>query len=147
MEPDGRSEPSTAGGVLVKSVRENLPEVEVFSIPGPTALTAAASISGINMDRFLFLGFLPHKKGKQTLIKKVAKSEWPVIFYESPYRLIKTLQMMENFINNKRQISVAKEITKINEQVIIGTIEEVNKYFENNPDKVKGEFVVIVNSG
>ncbi|MFC1662695.1 16S rRNA (cytidine(1402)-2'-O)-methyltransferase [Patescibacteria group bacterium] len=132
------------GGLLVAEARSKLPDIDIITIPGPSALTAAASISGINMNKFLFLGFLPHKKGRETLLKKIAAAEFPVIVYESPHRLQKFLHSLAEYLSDKRIVIVAKELTKINEAVISDTADHVEKYFLDHPDKVKGEFVIIV---
>lgn len=140
---------SDPGSLLVKKVREELPDVEILSVPGPSALTSAFSTSGITGGEFVFLGFLPHKKGRETLFKEIANSpvggERPYIFYESPHRLIKTLESLVTFAPERR-VQVAKEITKVFEQYIDGTPAEVLRYFTLNQDKVRGEFVVIVYS-
>lgn len=134
---------SDPGSLLVKKVREELPEMPILSVPGASALTSAFSTSGIVGGEFTFLGFLPHKKGRETLFKEIAASERPYIFYESPHRLIKTLESLVKFAPH-RQVQVAKEITKIFEQYVLGTPGEVLEYFTKNADKVRGEFVVIV---
>ncbi len=134
---------SDPGSLLIKKVREELPEMEILSVPGPSALTSAFSTSGIVGGEFTFLGFLPHKKGRETLFKEIADGERPYIFYESPHRLMKTLESLVKF-SPEKQVQVAKEITKIFEQYVIGTPKEVLEYFTKNPDKVRGEFVVIV---
>ncbi len=134
---------SDPGSLLVKKVREELPEMPIFAVPGASALTSAFSTSGIVGGEFTFLGFLPHKKGRETLFKEIAASERPYIFYESPHRLMKTLESLVKFAP-ERQVQVAKEITKIFEQYVIGTPAEVLEYFAANADKVRGEFVVIV---
>ncbi|MES2409385.1 MAG: 16S rRNA (cytidine(1402)-2'-O)-methyltransferase [Patescibacteria group bacterium] len=134
---------SDPGSLLVKKVREELPEMPILSVPGPSALTSAFSTSGIVGGEFTFLGFLPHKKGRETLFKEIAASERPYIFYESPHRIMKTLESLVKFAP-ERQVQVAKEITKIFEQYVLGTPVEVLEYFTKNNDKVRGEFVVIV---
>lgn len=134
---------SDPGSLLVKKVREELPEMPILSVPGPSALTSAFSTSGIVGGEFTFLGFLPHKKGRETLFKEIAASERPYIFYESPHRLVKTLESLVKFAPEK-QVQVAKEITKIFEQYTLGTPQEVLEYFNKNQDKVRGEFVVLV---
>lgn len=134
---------SDPGSLLIKRVREELADMQILSIPGPSALTAAFSVSGIVGGEFTFLGFLPHKKGRETLFKEIAESERPYAFYESPHRLEKTLESLEKFSPTK-QVMVAKEITKIFEQYIFGTPKEVSEFFSKNSDKLKGEFVVIV---
>jgi 16S rRNA (cytidine1402-2'-O)-methyltransferase len=95
------------------------------------------------MQSFTFLGFPPHKKGRETYFKKVSASEIPVIFYESPHRVIKNLEMLAKFSTDKK-IILGRELTKMFEQVVRGSIEEVLEYFVVNPSKIKGEFVVIV---
>lgn len=129
------------GGLLVKAVLEQGVKVEV--IPGPAALTAALSISGLPADHFLFLGFLPHKKGRETLIKEIIASEQTIIFYESVHRILKTLEQLKNF-GLKRPIVVARELTKKFETVYRGPVEQV--LAELKSDEVKGEFVVIVSA-
>lgn len=138
---------SDPGSYLVEQIRKLLPEIKIESVPGPSALTTAFSIAGVPVSDFTFLGFLPHKKGRETLFKEIAESERAMVFYESPHRILKTLESLRKIytiysINKK--ITIARELTKIHEQVISGTAEELLKYFENNPDKVRGEFVVIV---
>jgi len=135
---------SDPGAMLVREVREKLSnEVKIESIPGPSALTAALSIAGVPASEFLFFGFLPHKKGRETLFKEIAGAERVVVFYESPHRLMKALESLKKF-SPAKTVSVAKELTKIHENVIRGTAGEVLEYFASNKDKIRGEFVVIV---
>ncbi|MCX6786433.1 MAG: 16S rRNA (cytidine(1402)-2'-O)-methyltransferase [Candidatus Kaiserbacteria bacterium] len=139
---------SDPGQRLVAAVRsrEALGEVgrdiQIEAIPGPSALTAALSIAGIDVTKFTFLGFLPHKKGRQTALKKITESELPVVLYESPHRILKLLE--ECVQHRVSDIVIARELTKIHEEVISGTPSEVQKHFVEHPDTVKGEFVVIV---
>ena len=112
-------------------------------MPGPSALVSALSISGLSSDEFTFLGFLPHKKGRETLFKEIAESKRVVVFYESPHRILKALEKMISIFPDRR-IVIAREITKIFEEVISGTPKDVQDYFLSNPSKVKGEFVVMV---
>lgn len=134
---------SDPGSMLVSKIRENFTEIEVIAIPGPSALVSALSVSGLPASEFLFLGFLPHKKGRETLFKEISETERTVVFYESPHRILKTLDSLSK-VTPDRKIVIAREITKIYEQVIFGRPEEVIKYFSLNPDKVRGEFVVMV---
>jgi 16S rRNA (cytidine1402-2'-O)-methyltransferase len=136
---------SDPGSVLVEKIRAAFTDIEVISIPGPSALTSAISISGLPIAEFTFLGFLPHKKGRETLFKEIAESERASVFYESPHRIIKSLESLEKFAPNKK-ITIARELTKVFEQIVVGTPTELLKYFADNPDKVRGEFVVIVSS-
>jgi 16S rRNA (cytidine1402-2'-O)-methyltransferase len=99
-------------------------------------------VAGIDMQKFTFLGFPPHKKGRETFFKKVAENELPVIYYESPYRVLKNLELLGQFSNKK--VILGRELTKMFEQVVRGEISEILAYFENNPSKLKGEFVIII---
>jgi len=120
--------------------------VKIVSVPGPSAVTAAASTSGFPMDKFLFLGFPPTKRKRKKFFQEVIESKYPVIFYESPYRIIKTLKELEleaKTCNLEPKIVVCRELTKKFETIYRGKVEEVIKEIEK--DKIKGEFVVIVN--
>ena len=134
---------SDPGSMLVRAIREKMLEVKIESVPGPSALTSALSISGLLINDFVFLGFLPHKKGRETLFKEIASSERAMIFYESPHRILKTLESLQKFSPDKK-ITIVKELTKIHEEVICGGAIEILEYFAKNKDKVRGEFVVIV---
>ena len=133
---------SDPGARLVAHVREQLPEIKIEAIPGPSAITAALSIAGIDSCGFIFIGFLPHKKGRQTALKKIAENEMPTVLYESPHRILKLLKELEN-IHSSRVI-IAREITKIHEEIISGTPDELIRHFNDCPDTIRGEFVVIV---
>jgi len=139
---------SDPGNLLVYEAIERLREkVEIIPIPGPSAATAAASISGFPMDKFLFLGFPPTKRKRKKFFEAVVKSKYPVIFYESPYRIIKSLrdlQLISKTYNLKPKIVVCRELTKKFETIYRGEIEEVIKEIEK--DIIKGEFVIIVES-
>ena len=115
----------------------------VAPIPGASALGAIVSVAGINLQEFLFKGFPPHKKGRQTYFTEVAESKIPVIYYESPYRVMKSFEMLNEMAPEKNLI-VGRELTKMFEQVVRGTVAEVLEYYKNSPSKIKGEFVVIV---
>lgn len=117
--------------------------VNIVAVPGASALTSALSIAGVPTDQFTFLGFLPHKKGRETLFKEIASSERTSIFYESPHRIIKTLESLDKFAPAKK-VTIARELTKMFEQLISGTPKELLAYFVGHPDKVRGEFVVVV---
>ena len=135
---------SDPGSLLIQKVREELgDEVIVSPIPGPSALISALSASGLTGGSFTFYGFLPHKKGRETLFKTIAESPLISAFYESPHRIEKTLESLATHIPN-RKVIIARELTKIFEQIISGTPEELITYFTTHPDKVRGEFVVIV---
>ena len=134
---------SDPGSVLVGKIKETYPAVEIIAIPGPSAVVSALSISGLPVVEFTFLGFLPHKKGRETLFKEIAASERVNVFYESPHRIIKALESLQKFAPAKK-VTIARELTKVFEQTVSGTPEEVLKYFTDNADKVRGDFVVIV---
>jgi 16S rRNA (cytidine1402-2'-O)-methyltransferase len=135
---------SDPGSFLVSQIRERFgKEIEIIVIPGASALVSALSVSGLTADQFLFLGFLPHKKGRETLFKEMVETKRTVAFYESPHRIIKTLNSLKEHVGD-RKIVIARELTKIFEQIVLGTSEELIKYFEENPDKIRGEFVVIL---
>lgn len=142
---------SDPGSELVARVRQECAgEIEngglkIESIPGPSALTAALSIAGVPCADFTFLGFLPHKKGRETLFKEMAASERTVVFYESPHRIVKTLASLEKHLaGSDKKVTVCRELTKVFEEVKSGAAAEVKEYFEKNTDKVRGEFVVMV---
>ncbi len=116
--------------------------IKIEAIPGASALTAALSIAGIDSSEFTFLGFLPHKKGRQTALKKLAASEIPVVLYESPHRILKLLKELEAIA--VARVTLARELTKIHEEVISGTPSELLAHFALHSDTVRGEFVVIV---
>jgi 16S rRNA (cytidine1402-2'-O)-methyltransferase len=120
-------------------IKENVP---VESLPGATAFVPALINSGLPSDRFVFEGFLPQKKGRQTLLKKLAEEERTIIFYESPYRLVKTLSDLIQYFGPERHCCVSRELTKKFEENKRGTIQEVHDYFKEKG--VKGEIVVVV---
>lgn len=118
-------------------------EVSVVPIPGVSALATIVSVAGINMQEFVFRGFPPHKKGRETFFKAVAGSDVPVIYYESPHRVMKNLELLKKFAPNMNVI-IGRELTKMFEEVIRGGIADAIIYFTKHPEKVKGEFVIIV---
>ncbi|MBR6886155.1 MAG: 16S rRNA (cytidine(1402)-2'-O)-methyltransferase, partial [Bacteroidales bacterium] len=116
--------------------------IEVITLPGATACIPAIVSSGLACDRFCFEGFLPQKKGRQTLLSQLANETRTMIFYESPYRLVKTLEQFAEFFGESRQCSVAREISKIHEEHRRGTLSEVAAWYrEHEP---KGEIVIVV---
>jgi 16S rRNA (cytidine1402-2'-O)-methyltransferase len=136
---------SDPGNKLINEIVEKVEMVEIVPIPGPSAVTAAASISGFLMDKFLFLGFPPKKRKRKKFFEEVIKSKYPVIFYESPYRILKTLkelQLEAKTYTLEPKIVVCRELTKKFETIYRGKIDEVIQKIEK--DKIKGEFVVIV---
>lgn len=129
------------GFLLVRACREAGLVVEC--LPGPTALIPALVQSGFPSDRFVFEGFLPHKKGKLTALKRIAEEDRTVVLYESPHRLVKTLEEMKALLAPSRKISVSRELTKIHEETVTGTIDEVCAHFAKK--EVKGEIVIVIN--
>lgn len=138
---------SDPGSELVTLVRSRLgDEVRIEAIPGPSALTAALSIASLPTHEFTFLGFLPHKKGRQTLFKEIAESERTVVFYESPHRIEKALESLAGVLPDTRRVVVLRELTKIHESMVAGSAREVVEHFKKHPSTVRGEFVVCVSA-
>ncbi|MCF2626478.1 MAG: 16S rRNA (cytidine(1402)-2'-O)-methyltransferase [Fusobacterium mortiferum] len=115
--------------------------IKVVPIPGASALTASASVAGLSMRRFCFEGFLPKKKGRQTLLKSLAEEERTIVIYESPFRIEKTLRDIEQFIG-VREVVIIREITKIYEEIMRGTTTELIERLVKNP--IKGEIVLLI---
>ncbi len=134
---------SDPGNVLVARATEA--GIRVVPIPGVSALSAIVSVAGIDMREFVFLGFPPHKKGRETFFKKVAAFEYPVIYYESVHRVVKNLELLDTFAPEKKVI-LGRELTKMFEEVKRGTVAEILAYYHENDAKIKGEFVIIVYS-
>lgn len=136
---------SDPGCLLVAQVRERFGDaIAIIPVPGPSAVLSALSVSGFPTSEFLFLGFLPHKKGRETLFREIASSARTVIFYESPHRIEKTLASLQEHLIPKRRIMVSREITKIHEEHVMGEPEVVMSHFLAHPDRIRGEFVVVV---
>jgi 16S rRNA (cytidine1402-2'-O)-methyltransferase len=135
---------SDPGVKLVARVREELPEIQISPIPGPSAIMSALSVSGVSSAQFIFLGFFPHKKGRETLFTEIAESNRTIVFYESPHRIMKTLERLARILPKGRKVVIARELTKIHEQVVSGFPQEIFRYFIDNATKVRGEFVVII---
>lgn len=135
---------SDPGAMLVSQIKTHFSDsVNVIPVPGPSAVITALSASGLPTHEFTFLGFLPHKKGRETLFKEIAEAKRTMVFYESPHRILKTLESLNKFCPEKK-VCIARELTKIYEEFKIGTPEELLEYFKNNPIKQKGEFTVLV---
>jgi len=132
---------SDPGNMLVKEAI--LSELVVSPIPGATALGALISVAGIDMQKFVFLGFPPHKKGRQTFFKEALEFNLPVIYYESPHRFIKNMELLRE-LGIGRDIIVGRELTKIFEETVRGNVDEMIEYFSRK-EKIKGELVVILN--
>lgn len=131
---------SDPGFLIVRTCIEQ--NIEVDCLPGATAFVPALVNSGLPNDRFVFEGFLPRKKGRQTKLIELAEENKTMIIYESPYKLLKTFKDLESHLGSERQISVSREITKLHEETRRGTIEKVRGHFETH--KPKGEFVLVI---
>jgi len=131
---------SDPGFLLTRACVEN--NIEVDCLPGATAFVPALVNSGLPNDKFVFEGFLPVKKGRQTRLQLLTEETRTMIFYESPHKIIKTLTNFAEYFGEERQISVSRELTKLYEETIRGTVKEVLKHFENKAPK--GEFVIII---
>jgi 16S rRNA (cytidine1402-2'-O)-methyltransferase len=137
---------SDPGGKLVSLVRTELgDQVLIESVPGVSALGAAISISGAGFDRFLFLGFLPHKKGRQTMLREIIASDYPVVLYESKHRIVKLLEELE-IVREKSELTVmvARELTKMFESFYLGSAQSVLNEIKMKATNLKGEFVVLI---
>lgn len=131
---------SDPGFLLIRECLKN--NLSVECLPGATAFVPALVKSGFPTDRFVFEGFLPHKKGRQTLLKELATEERTVVFYESPHRLLKTLEQIQEFFGSDRVVSVSRELTKMHEETFTGMVGEVIAHFASK--EVKGEIVLLV---
>lgn len=131
---------SDPGFLLVRAVLES--GLEVQCLPGPTAFVPALVNSGLPNDRFVFEGFLPHKKGRKTRIDSLIEENRTIIFYESPHRLLKTLEQLADAFGPDRQACVCRELSKLHEENVRGTLVELNEYYQTNP--LKGEIVLVV---
>lgn len=135
---------SDPGGTLVAYVRERFGSSAVNVIPGPSALAAAISIAGIPVHEFTFVGFLPHKKGRQTVLNEIIASDRTMVFYESTHRIMKALEYLAEHLPEERTIVVARELTKVFEETITGSAQQVLKILTDTPERQRGEFVVLV---
>ncbi len=131
---------SDPGFLLTRSCVEN--HIEIECLPGATAFVPALVNSGLPNDKFVFEGFLPVKKGRQTRLLLLAEETRTMIFYESPHKLIKTLGHFCEYFGENRQVSVSRELTKLYEETMRGTAKEVLEYYTNKPPK--GEIVIVV---
>lgn len=135
---------SDPGFLLARACREA--GLEITVLPGPTAFVPALVGSGFPSDRFHFEGFLPHKKGRNTRWKYLATLSCTIILYESPYRLIKCLEEIRSHLGAERKMCVVREISKIHEQYHFGSASFLLNEFNNKPEKVKGEIVLIISA-
>ena len=142
---------SDPGSLLISEIREKFflkienGDMKIVSIPGPSAIISALSIAGVPTDSFVFLGFMPNKKGRETLFKEITLEGRTVVFYESNHRIVKTLESLKKHLSDtNKRVTIVREITKIFEEVIQGNAEEVLEKLMKDNNKQKGEFVVIV---
>lgn len=140
---------SDPGGKLIAELLEHFKNrIEIVPIPGSSALTALISVAGIDLSRFVFLGFVPNKKGRETFFKKILISDLPMVYYDSPYRFLKNLELLKELCKSDNakepMIIVGRELTKIYEEIKRGSLKDILDYYKNNPDKIKGEFVVVI---
>lgn len=131
---------SDPGYLLIRECLKN--DIEIECLPGPTALIPALVNSGLPADRFFFEGFLPVKKGRKRKMEQIADLPYTMIFYESPFRLLKTLELFAQYFGDNRKAAVSREISKIHEETIRGYISELLEHFKLQP--VKGEIVIVV---
>jgi len=131
---------SDPGFLLVREcIRE---QIKVETLPGATAFVPALVNSGFPCDRFYFEGFLPHKKGRQSRLEYLSQLDQTIVLYESPYRLLKALEQLIEHLGEERQVSASRELTKIYEETVRGTLQEVLEHFNQHPPK--GEFVIVL---
>lgn len=131
---------SDPGNILVGEVVKD--GIKVVPIPGASAVGALISVAGIDMQKFVFLGFPPHKKGRQTFFKEVIDFKYPVMYYDSPHRFLKNIGLLKE-LGFEKNIIVGRELTKMFEEVIRGNSDEIIEYFSRK-EKIKGELVVIL---
>ena len=132
---------SDPGFLLVREAIKN--EIKITCLPGSTALIPAIVLSGLSSDAFIFEGFLPRKKGRKSKLKQISQNVMTTIIYESPYRIIKTLSDLSDFLGGDREISVSREISKIYEETFRGSVNDALEHFSDK--KIKGEFVICIN--
>jgi len=134
---------SDPGSKLVKFLREQNAKIPIIPIPGPSAITSILSVSGISAGEFTFLGYAPHKKGRETFFKNTKEIKTrPIVFYESPFRTRKALESLSVVYGKEHVIVVGRELTKIHEDIFSGTLESALEYFKG--EKEKGEFVIVI---
>lgn len=131
---------SDPGFLLVRACIEH--EIEVECLPGPSALIPALAVSGLPTERFVFEGFLPQKKGRQTRLQQLKEETRTMVFYESPFRLVKTLKQFAEYFGIERRACVCRELSKMFEEIKRGTLHELHEYYTANPPK--GEIVIVV---
>ncbi|MFA5420541.1 MAG: 16S rRNA (cytidine(1402)-2'-O)-methyltransferase [Patescibacteria group bacterium] len=134
---------SDPGGLLVQRVREELPDVFIEPIPGPSSLTAAISVSGIKIDKFIFFGFLPHKKGRKKFLDEIKIAKYPVVLFESKHRIIKLLEELV-VISPDKKVMIFRELSKLHYTFYDDLASNILKNIEDNNESTKGEFTLII---
>ncbi|MEK7121453.1 MAG: 16S rRNA (cytidine(1402)-2'-O)-methyltransferase [Patescibacteria group bacterium] len=135
---------SDPGGFLIGEALKAIPDLKIVPIPGPNAAIAALSVSGFPTDEFVFLGFPPHKKGRQTFFKNISEIQSTIVFYESKHRILKALENLEKFSElSNREMMIARELTKQFETIYRGTLAEIKPRLTDK--NLLGEFVVVIN--
>lgn len=138
---------SDPGSQLIAIIKKELPNILIEALPGPSAVIAGLSIAGVPTDKFTFFGFLPHKKGRQTMQKEMLSLDHTAVFYESTHRIEKMLQELKELGINNKQLTICKELTKMHEQIIQDTnIDNIITKFKNDDKLKKGEFAVILSN-
>lgn len=133
------------GSYLVAKALEAIPDLKVVPIPGPNAGVSALSVSGFPSDKFIFLGFPPHKKGRRTFFQRIGLYEDTVVFYESKHRILKAMEELKEYSTlGSRQLMIGRELTKQFETLYRGTLEEITFKLNSHKDNVLGEFVVVI---
>jgi len=136
---------SDPGAKLITYLIEQIPDLKIVSIPGPSALISALSVSGFSSNKFIFLGFPPNKKKRNKYFQKVSNTKKTVVFYESIHRIKKTLENLKNVLDSEKKIVVCRELTKKFETIYRGNIEEIIEQINSLPkEEFKGEFVVVI---
>ena len=138
---------SDPGNELIAFLLEKEPDIKIIPIPGSSSLTAALSVSGMNVNKFTFLGFLP-KKGRQKLFSNLIEQKNPIVFFESPYRIVKTIDWLIELIGEDKEVFVGQELTKLHERILRGNLKNVKEKLEEEQKtpagRVRGEIVVIL---
>lgn len=133
------------GNYLVMKALEAIPDLKVVPVPGANAAITALSVSGFPSDKFIFLGFPPHKKGRKTFFQRINLLDDTIVFYESKYRILKALKELKEFsVIGERRIMVARELTKQFETIYRGTVEEIMLKLNSHKDNLLGEFVIVI---
>ncbi|MCB9809222.1 16S rRNA (cytidine(1402)-2'-O)-methyltransferase [Candidatus Nomurabacteria bacterium] len=135
---------SDPGTRLVARVYQSVPDAKVIVIPGPSAVTALLSASGISTHPYTFYGFLPHKKGRKTLIAEILENKHTSVVYESPHRVLSFIKSCIEYGAGERLVVLGRELTKLYEEILRLSFSEVYEYFMQHPEKIKGEFVIAI---